>query len=270
MIKVAITGALGRMGSVMRQHLKTQPDFELVLAVSHRLREGAGDEDSQQSLAGVSVAESFTQSVPGTIDVILDFSVPEAAMDYARFAGERRIPMVMGTTGFSTAQLDELADVLAGVPCLVSPNMSLMMNVMFRMVGNATLVLADYNVDVEISEGHHRGKRNAPSDTALKLAQIVAEKRHWPFPEAVRHSRWGMIGGRQEQEIGIQCIRGGDIFSEHSIMFAGLGERLEIAHRAHSLESYARGAVKALRWIINRPPGVYDMLDMLGLPEVLY
>jgi len=140
----------------------------------------------------------------------------------------------------------------------------------YRLVSNAAVVLDDYDVDVEIMERHHRGKRNAPSDTALKLAQIVAEKRHWPFPEVVKHDRWGMIGERKQQEIGIQCFRGGDIFSEHGIMFAGLGERVEIIHQAHSLESYARGAVRALRWIINRPPGVYDMLDMLGLPEVLY
>ncbi len=270
MIKLAMTGALGRMGSVMRSHLKSQPDFKLVLAISHRLGSRELDDDLKRELEGVQLAGSFAGVDPKNIDVILDFSVPEAAAEYACFAGRHGIPMVMGTTGFNQQQLDKLAECLSDVPCLVSPNMSLMMNVIFRLVGNATVVLDDYNVDVEITERHHRGKRNAPSDTALKLAQIVAEKRHWPFPEVVRHDRWGMIGEREQREIGIQCLRGGDIFSEHGIMFAGLGERVEIVHRAHSLESYARGAVRALRWIVQQPPGVYDMLDMLGLSEVLY
>ncbi len=270
MIKLAITGALGRMGSAMRAHLKNQPDFKLVLAVSHRLEKKELDADLKRELEGVQLAGSFLDADAKTIDAILDFSIPEAAVEYARFAGNHGIPMVMGTTGFNQEQLDKLAEYLQDVPCLVSPNMSLMMNMVYRLVGNATIVLDDYDVDVEITERHHRGKRNAPSDTALKLAQIVAEKRHWPFPEVVKHDRWGMIGERKQQEIGIQCLRGGDVFSEHEIMFAGLGERIEIVHRAHSLESYARGAVRALHWIINRPPGVYDMLDMLGLPEVLY
>ena len=270
MIKLAMTGALGRMGSAMRAHLKSQPDFQLVLAVSHRLEDGKLDDTPDWELAGVELADSFAAVDPENIDVILDFSVPEASLEYARYAGINRIPLVMGTTGFSQEQLDQLAEYLADIPCLISPNMSLMMNIVYRLVGNATVVLDDYDVDVEITERHHRGKRNAPSDTALKLAQIVAEKRHWPFPEVVKHDRWGMIGERKKEEIGIQCLRGGDIFSEHGIMFAGLGERVEIIHRAHSLESYARGAARALRWIVQRSPGVYDMLDMLGLPEVLY
>ena len=270
MIKIAITGALGRMGSAMRSHLKSQPDFKLVLAVSHRLGNQELDAEQKRELEGIQLAGSFSAVEPETIDVIVDFSVPEAAVEYARYAGLNEIPMIMGTTGFNQEQLDKLAEYLADVPCLVSPNMSLMMNVVYRLVSNATVVLDDYDVDVEITERHHRGKRNAPSDTALKLAQIVAEKRHWPFPEVVKHDRWGMIGERKQQEIGIQCLRGGDVLSEHGVMFAGLGEHIEIIHRAHSLESYARGVTRALRWILNRPPGVYDMLDMLGLPEVLY
>lgn len=270
MIRLAMTGALGRMGSAMRSHLKSQPDFKLVLAVSQRLGTQGLNAEQERELEGVQVADSFSAVDPEIVDVIVDFSVPEAAVEYAAFAGTHGIPMVMGTTGFNQEQLDKLAAYLVDVPCLVCPNMSLMMNVVYRLVSNATVVLDDYDVDVEITERHHRKKRNAPSDTALKLAQIVAEKRHWSFPEVVNHDRWGMVGERKEREIGVQCLRGGDIFSEHGVVFAGLGEHIEIIHRAHSLESYARGATRALRWIINRPPGVYDMLDMLGLPEVLY
>ena len=270
MIKIAMAGALGRMGSAMRSYLKSQSNLKLVLAVSHRLGNQELDVDQKLELKGLRLADSFAAVDPETIDVIVDFSVPEAAVEYARYAGAHGIPMVIGTTGFNREQLDELAGYLAAVPCLLSPNMSLMMNVVYRLVSNATVVLDDYDVDVEISERHHRGKRNAPSDTALRLARIVAEKRHWLFPEVVNHDRWGMIGERKKQEIGIQCLRGGDVSSEHRIVFAGLGEQIEIIHRSHSLESYARGVTRALRWIINRPPGVYDMLDMLGLPEVLY
>ena len=270
MIRVALTGALGRMGAVMRRELRRQEDMQLVVAVSHRLPGLELTEEDRQSLQGVRLVTALDEVDAGGLDVVLDFSTPEAALEYAAYAGGHRLPMVLGTTGFSPAQLDELAERLAAVPCLVTPNMSLMMNIVFRMVANATVVLADYDVDVEITEHHHRGKRNAPSDTALKLAQIVAEKRHWPFPEVVCGSRWGRSGARPEKEIGIQCVRGGDIFSEHQVCFAGLGERIEIVHRAHSLYSYARGAAKALRWIVRQPPGVYDLLDMLGLSEVLY
>ncbi len=270
MLKVALTGALGRMGAVMRAELRRQGDLQLAAAVSQRLPGLELTEEERQGLEGVHLVASLDEVDAGDLDVVLDFSTPEAALEYAAYAGRNRLPMVMGTTGFTPSQLDELAGMLAEVPCLVTPNMSLMMNIVFRMVANATIVLADYDVDVEITERHHRRKRNAPSDTALKLAQIVAEKRHWPFPETVCGSRWGRVGERPEREIGIQCVRGGDIFSEHQVCFAGLGERIEIAHRAHSLTSYARGAVKALRWIVRQPPGTYDMLDMLGLAEVLY
>lgn len=267
-IRVALTGALGRMGVVMREHFAAVADITVVLAVSHRC--GGRPEAVVPALGNIPLAGGFPVRLDRSVDVLLDFSVPDASLEYARFAAANGIPMVIGTTGFSPAQVDELAAILVDVPCLVSPNMSLMMNVVFRMVANATAVLEDYGVDVEIAEAHHRGKRNAPSDTALKLAQLVADKRRWPFPDCVRHDRWGTSGERPEQEIGIQCRRGGDIPSEHNVIFAGTGERLEIAHRTHSLDCYARGAEKALRWIVNQPPGVYDMLDMLGLPEVMY
>jgi 4-hydroxy-tetrahydrodipicolinate reductase len=147
----------------------------------------------------------------------------------------------------------------------------MMMNLALRMAANAATVLPNESVDVEILEKHHREKRNAPSSTALNLAQIVAEKRGWSLGEALRHeNRWGLIGPRPAKEIAISSLRAGSLNSEHTIIFATSGESLEITHRSQTLEPFARGALQAATWIVNQPSGVYDMLDMLGLSEVLY
>ena len=261
MLQVAVTGASGRMGGTFMEHLERQKDVQ-ALAVSTEVA-GLAEEEGCSQLDKV-----CREQVP---DVIVDFSTPDATLAYAVWAASQKVPMVIGTTGFTLTQLDQLADTLNSVPALLSPNMSLMMNLAWRMTANAVTVLPNDTVDVEIVEKHHRDKRNAPSSTALKLAQLVAEKRGWSMAEALRHnSRWGLIGPRPRKEIAIASVRGGTLISEHSIIFAGPGESLEITHRSQSLEPFARGTLRAARWIVKQSPGVYDMLDMLGLPEVLY
>ncbi len=261
MLQVAVTGASGRMGGVFMEHLEGQEDVQ-ALPVPSEVAGQAAEEGYSQ------LDKVCREQVP---DVIVDFSFPDATLAYAVWAASKKVPIVIGTTGFTKTQLDRLVDTLHSVPALLSPNMSLMMNLAWRMTANAVMVLPENKVDVEIIEKHHRDKRNAPSSTALKIAQIVAEKRGWSLAEALRHNaRWGMIGPRPQKEIAISSVRGGSLISEHSIIFAGLGESLEITHRSQSLEPFARGSLRAARWVVKQPPGVYDMLDMLGLPEVLY
>ena len=251
MLQVAVTGASGRMGGAFMEHLEGHEDVQALAVEGHACLD-----------------EICQTQIP---DVIVDFSFPDATLDFAAWASAKKVPMVIGTTGFSLTQLDRLSGTLHSVPVMLSPNMSLMMNLAWRMTANAITVLPNDAVDVEIIERHHRDKRNAPSSTALKLAQIVAEKRGWSLAEALRHkARWGLIGPRPQKEIAISSLRGGTFNSEHSIIFAGQGESLEITHRSQSLEPFARGTLRSARWIVKQSPGVYDMLDMLGLSEVLY
>ncbi len=266
MLQVAVTGASGRMGGVFMEHLSGLEDVQ-GLGIS--TLPASTDKQKTGMVERLACLDRVCREQ--LCDVIVDFSFPEATLAYAVWAAAKKVPMIIGTTGFTIAQLDQLANTLYSVPALLSPNMSLMMNLAWRMMANATTVLPNDVVDVEIVEKHHRDKRNAPSSTALKMAQIVAEKRGWSLTEALRHNaRWGMIGERPQKEIAIASIRGGSLISEHSIIFAGKGESLEISHRSQSLEPFARGALRAARWVVTQPSGVYDMLDMLGLPEVLY
>ncbi|MBN2808498.1 MAG: 4-hydroxy-tetrahydrodipicolinate reductase [Deltaproteobacteria bacterium] len=266
MLQVAVTGASGRMAGVFIEFIAGIEDVRGYAVTASSPADPAASTAMAERLAGLDLVWQQHQ-----FDVIVDFSFPEATLAYAVWAAARKVPMVIGTTGFTLAQLDQLADTLQSVPVLLSPNMSLMMNLAWRMTANATTVLPKEMVDVEIVEKHHRDKRNAPSSTALKLAQIVAEKRGWSLAEALRHNaRWGMIGSRPEKEIAIASVRGGSLISEHSIIFAGSGESLEITHRSQSLSPFARGSLRAARWIVKQNPGVYDMLDLLGLAEVLY
>ena len=266
MLQIAVTGASGRMGGLFMEHLEGLEDVQGLALPSLP----PSDATAKTSIVErVSALDRVCRKQ--MCDVIVDFSSPEATLAYAVWAASKKVPMVIGTTGFTLDQLDQLADILHSVPALLSPNMSLMMNLAWRMTANATAVLPHETVDVEIVEKHHRDKRNAPSSTALKIAQIVAEKRGWSLAEALRHnSRWGMIGSRPQKEIAIASVRGGTLISEHSIVFAGPGESLEITHRSQSLEPFARGSLRAARWIVKQSPGVYDMLDMLGLTEVAY
>jgi 4-hydroxy-tetrahydrodipicolinate reductase len=265
MLKIAITGASGRMGRAFLEHLATRDEARgLGVSLPHgRTGRKAIDDEVKEQLDEVRRKYG--------LDVIVDFSSPDETLAAAGWASANQVPMVIGTTGFSRAQLNQLEDVLNDVPVLLSPNMSMMMNLALRMAANAATVLPNESVDVEILEKHHREKRNAPSSTALNLAQIVAEKRGWSLGEALRHeNRWGLIGPRPAKEIAISSLRAGSLNSEHTIIFATSGESLEITHRSQTLEPFARGALQAATWIVNQPSGVYDMLDMLGLSEVLY
>ena len=172
--------------------------------------------------------------------------------------------MVIGTTGIKGEMLDEVETLAKKIRCVLAPNMSVGVNVMFKIAGEMARILgADY--DMEILEVHHRLKKDAPSGTAMHLAQILADVSDRDLDKVGVYERKGMIGKRTDEEIGIQTWRAGDITGEHTVMFGGIGERLELIHRAHNRDNFARGAVRAARWVTKQPEGLYDMQDVLGL-----
>jgi 4-hydroxy-tetrahydrodipicolinate reductase len=172
--------------------------------------------------------------------------------------------MVIGTTGFTPQELDEVRGLARQVPCVFSPNMSVGVNVLLKVIGEIARTLGD-DYDIEVIEAHHRQKKDAPSGTALKMAEVLARAVNRDLNQVAVYARKGLIGERGRGEIGIQTIRAGDIVGDHTVIFGGMGERIEVTHRVQSRDTFARGALRAARWVVKQPPGLYDMLDVLGL-----
>jgi 4-hydroxy-tetrahydrodipicolinate reductase len=180
------------------------------------------------------------------------------------FCVENGIPAVVGTTGLSGEQKETLTGMAGRIPIVFAPNMSIGVNLLFKLAAIAAGALGE-SYNAEIVEAHHRMKKDAPSGTAIRLAEAVAEARDLSLDDNAVYARHGMIGERGMKEIGIQTVRAGDIVGEHTLILAGPGERIELTHRAHSRDNFARGAVRAARWVIGREPGLYSMGDVLGL-----
>jgi 4-hydroxy-tetrahydrodipicolinate reductase len=212
---------------------------------------------------GLQVAPDLN-SVLNEGDVMVDFTHHEASVKHLRQAVAAKKPVVIGTTGFTSLEMETIETLAKEIPCVQAPNMSMGVNLMFKVVEDMARALGD-GFDVEILEAHHHHKKDAPSGTAVKLAQNLAAALKRDLDEVGVYERHGIIGERRREEIGIQTIRGGDIVGEHTVLFAGVGERLELTHRAHSRDNFARGAVKAAIWVVNQGPGYYDMQHVLGL-----
>lgn len=196
-------------------------------------------------------------------DAIIDFSVPAATAALLRLAVAHRKPVVIGTTGHEPAQKKRLASLAARVPCVWAGNFSIGVNLLFHLTRQAARALsADY--DAELVEMHHRFKQDAPSGTAVRLLEIILEERKLTA-KAARHGRRGLTGVRSPREVGVHALRGGDVVGDHAVIFAALGERIELAHKASDRAIFARGALRAVQWIVKQPPGLYDMQDVLGL-----
>ncbi|MEK7306958.1 MAG: 4-hydroxy-tetrahydrodipicolinate reductase, partial [Nitrospirota bacterium] len=181
-----------------------------------------------------------------------------------RVSREKMLGVVIGTTGFSGRELDEISDAARIIPIVISPNMSIGINLIFKVIDDIARRLSkDY--DIEIVEAHHRLKKDAPSGTAMRMARILAGARGLDLDKTGVYSRKGMIGERGKDEIGIQTIRAGDIVGEHTVIFGGTGERIEVTHKAHSRDNFAKGAIIAASWLAKKDPGLYDMMDVLGL-----
>jgi 4-hydroxy-tetrahydrodipicolinate reductase len=197
-------------------------------------------------------------------DVLIEFTHPEPTLEHLKVAVDAGKAMVIGTTGLNPTQVGELKWLAEKTRVVFAPNMSVGVNLMFKVVEMIAGVLSE-GYDVEIVEAHHRLKKDAPSGTAIKLAQVIAQALGRDLEKTGVYARHGIIGQRTDQEIGIQTVRAGDITGEHTVLFGGIGERLEVIHRAHNRDNFAKGAVRAALWIVDQEPGLYDMQDVLGL-----
>ncbi|MCD6320356.1 MAG: 4-hydroxy-tetrahydrodipicolinate reductase, partial [Candidatus Desulfofervidaceae bacterium] len=205
------------------------------------------------------------ETIISEADVIIDFTYHSASLNHFKIAQKYNKPIVIGTTGFTPEEMAEIKGMAESVKCVLSPNMSVGVNLLFKLVPQVAKVLGE-EYDIEIVEMHHRMKKDAPSGTAMKLAQLVAETMERDLEKVGVYGRKGLVGERKKEEIGVLSLRGGDVVGEHTVYFAGLGERIEITHRASSRETFARGALRAAKWIVKQEKnGIYDMLDVLGL-----
>lgn len=266
MIRVIVAGVGGRMGSRIAQLVLEAEDLTLSGAFERAHHPLIGQDVGEclgRGTLGIPVASGL-ESIIDNGDVVIDFTGPEASMEHLRLAAERSKPMVIGSTGFSPGQGEEIRTLCTSLPCVLAPNMSVGINVLLKVVGDVARILGE-GFDIEIVEVHHNLKKDAPSGTALKLAQVLAQARSLNLEQAAVYQRKGIIGERRPQEIGIQTLRAGDIIGEHTVLFGGMGERIEITHRAHSRDTFARGALRAARWVIRQSNGLYDMQDVLGL-----
>lgn len=210
------------------------------------------------------VVESDLMRVADRGEVIVDFTAPDVSLRSLEVATQRNLAIVIGTTGFSPEQMDRVRALGPRTRCVMAPNMSVGVNVMFKIVGEIARILGE-DYDVEIVEAHHRFKKDAPSGTAIRLGETIAGALGRELEEVGVWSRKGLIGERKPTEVGMAVVRAGDIVGEHTVIFGGIGERLEVIHRVHSRDNFARGAVKAALWVAGQREGLYDMQDVLGL-----
>ena len=241
-VRVLLVGAKGRMGQAIA---------------------AAAEAEDAVIVAALDQGDDLTKDI-GACDVVVDFSHPSATDEICRTCLGAGKPLVVGTTGHSDAERALLEKASKSVPIVFSPNFSVGVNALFWLTQKTAEMLGQ-DFDLEILEVHHRLKKDAPSGTAKKLAEILCEVRKLDYTKNVAHGREGLIGERSAAEVGVHSIRGGDIVGDHTVIFAGRGERLELTHKASSREAFATGALRAARWSVGRPPGLYSMEDVLGL-----
>ena len=269
MTKVIIAGAAGRMGRRIGYMVNEHPELQVAAGFERPdgpdLGKDMGDLGGYGA-NGVKVADDLA-AVIDQGDVIIDFTFHEATMKIARQAALKNRAMVIGTTGLSQENIEELADLCKKFPCVQAPNMAVGVNVLFKLAAKVASILGN-DYDMEIVEAHHRMKKDAPSGTAMKLGEVMAQAVGRNLDEDGVFTRHGIIGERTDKEIGLQTIRAGDIVGEHTVYFAGAGERLELTHRAHSRDNFARGAALAAAWVCDKQNGLYNMFDVLGLQDL--
>lgn len=267
--RIGITGAGGRMGRMLLDTIvQTDLDCCLVAALEHPDSAALGNDTGEilgSAASGVRISGSLAEVIH-TLDVLIDFTVPEATLQHAAICAAQGVPMVIGTTGFNDVQSDALKGYGADIAICQASNFSPGVNLTFSLVEAAAKALGN-EVDIEIIEAHHRHKIDAPSGTALTLGQTVASALGRDFQKVARFSREGQIGTRERETIGFSSIRAGDIVGDHTVMFSSEGETLEITHRASSRTAFARGAVRAACWVVGKGPGRYDMQDVLGAED---
>lgn len=266
MVKVAVAGARGRMGGRIAALAHEQEGLALAGAFEAPGHAELGNDMGDLlglGIMGVQLKDS-PEAALADADVLIDFTHPGPTLASMRAAVTLGKAMVIGTTGFTKEELDELHANAGKIPCVFAYNMSLGVNLLLKVIADVARALGD-DYDIEIVEAHHRMKKDAPSGTALAMARAAAAALDRDLDEVGVYARKGMIGERKQKEIGIQTIRAGDIVGEHTVMFGGVGERVELTHRVSSRDTFARGALRAALWLKDRGPGLYDMQDVLGL-----
>ncbi len=266
MTKIAVAGARGKMGSRIAALSKEYEGLSLTGAFEKKGHKDLGKDIGELiglGTLGVKLTEGIDSVLDGA-DLVIDFTHKDATVEHLRAASGKGKAMVIGTTGLSKDDMAEIKSLTAQIPCVQAFNMSLGVNLLLKVLGDVAKALGD-EYDVEIVEAHHRLKKDAPSGTALKIAEVIANALGRNLDETAVYARKGMIGERTKKEIGVQTVRAGDIVGEHMVLFGGLGERIEITHRATSRDTFARGALKAALWLEGKSPRLYDMQDVLGL-----
>lgn len=262
-LRIGVHGACGRMGQRIVDMVTSDADLVLAAAIENPSHPRTGEDIGPicgLPRLGVQVSHEF----PARIDGIIDFSVPEASLALARRCAVHRTPLVVATTGFSASQKEELIAYHHELPLLLAANCSLVVNLLMSLAKRAARVLRGKDFDVEIVERHHRYKADAPSGTALRFAEII--EKEMGLDQRV-HGREGITGERPRNQLGLHAIRVGDNVGEHQVIFSTLGETMELVHRGHGRDSYAKGAVEAIKYLITRQPGLYSMADVLGLGD---
>ncbi len=264
--KVIITGATGRMGKRLVALVNESPNLELAGATEFKGHPDLGKDAGTLAGCGcleIPLTDDLSTVLPQA-EVVIDFTSPAATLNHLAQAAHHHRAMVIGTTGFSPDEMNQLRKHADSIPCVQAPNMSVGINVLLQIIGKVAQALGD-DYDLEIIDAHHNKKKDAPSGTALILAEALAAAKNWDLQEAGVYARHGIIGERSKKEIGIQTVRAGDIVGDHTVLYGGPGERIEITHRAHNRDPFARGALRAAEWAVKQPPGLYGMADVLGL-----
>ncbi|MDH4449146.1 MAG: 4-hydroxy-tetrahydrodipicolinate reductase [Rhodoferax sp.] len=262
---IAIAGASGRMGQMLIDAVRDADDCTLA---------GALDVSGSPSLGldagaffgkptGVLITADVREGLKSS-QALIDFTRPEGTLAHLQVCRELGIAAVIGTTGFSDAQKADIAEIAKTIPIMMAPNMSVGVNVTLKLLEMAAKALAT-GYDIEIVEAHHRHKVDAPSGTALKMGEVIADALGRDLKECAVYERYGVTGERDPSSIGFATIRGGDIVGDHTVLFAGTGERIEISHKSSSRATYAQGSLRAVRFLADRAPGLYDMFDVLNL-----
>ncbi len=268
MMRVAIAGAGGRMGRNLISACHEHPELTVTVATaragSSLLGADAG-ELAGVGVLGVKVTDNLA-AVAGDFDVLIDFTSPKSTLDHLSVCRAAGCSIVIGTTGFSAEEKQQISEAAKDVSIVFAPNMSVGVNLCFKLLDMAARVLGD-SVDIEIIEAHHRHKVDAPSGTALRMGEVVANALGRDLKECAVYGREGHTGERDRKTIGFATVRAGDVVGDHTVMFADIGERIEITHKASSRMTFANGAARAAAWLSSKETGLYDMQDVLGLKE---
>ena len=266
MTTIAVVGAGGRMGRALINAVNDATDMNLSAATARAGSSLVGVDAGE--LAGVGrlnvAVVSSTDLAGQDFDVLIDFSQPELSLDNLKVCAELNAGLVLGTTGFSAQQREQISQFAKQIPIVFSANMSVGVNVAHKLLAMAAQAMAD-DYDIEIVEAHHRFKKDAPSGTALAMGEVIADSIDRKLDEVAIYGREGFTGEREKETIGFATVRGGDVVGDHTVMFLGDGDRLEITHKASSRNTFAKGAVKAAQWLKGQESGLYSMADVLGL-----